>query len=173
MPHFTQKDADCRVYTFKDGLLSAIAHDLEIRLERFQIEWDDARTKIEARFELPSLRVAHAMKDGAPNASALSDRDKRKIESNMHEEVLEARRHPEAKFVSTEIEQRDGRTMVRGTLELHGRTSRVEAEVRREGERWVGEATLHQPDFGITPYSAMMGTLRIKPDVRVKISAPA
>jgi hypothetical protein len=32
---------------------------------------------------------------------------------------------------------------------------------------------LNQPEFGITPYRAMMGTLRIKPEVRVRISVPA
>ena len=48
MPRSTQDDARCTVYTFKEGLLSAIAHDLEIAVERFSIEWDDARTRIEA-----------------------------------------------------------------------------------------------------------------------------
>src|SRR4051812_4209200 len=30
--------AECLVYTFKEGLLSAVAHDLKIRVERFEIE---------------------------------------------------------------------------------------------------------------------------------------
>ena len=30
----------------------------------------------------------------------------------------------------------------------------------------------HQPDFGITPYSAMLGALKIKPDVGFRIVAP-
>jgi hypothetical protein len=185
MPRFTQNDADCVVYTFKEGLLSAMAHDLEIRVERFHVEWDDARTRIEARFEPTSLRVVHAMKDGAPHPGALSDRDKRKIESNIEADVLETRRHPEIHFVSSGLEALppgssggDG-FLVHGMLELHGRSRAVRVSVEREqgaggqGERWVATATLHQPDFGITPYSAMMGTLRIQPDVKVRLSTPA
>ena len=173
MPRFTNEEADCRVYTFKEGLLSAMAHDLEIRVERFHVEWDDERTRIEARFDPRSLRVVHAMKDGAPNPGALSDRDKKKIESNIEGEVLETGRHPEIRFVSSGIEQQADAFIVHGMLDLHGRSRSVHVRVVREGARWIANATLHQPDFGITPYTAMMGTLRIQPEVKVRLSAPA
>lgn len=172
MPRVTQDDAECRVFTFKEGILSAIAHDLEIRVGRFHVEWDDARTKVEGSFDPRSLEVLHAMKDGAPNHGALSDRDKRKIESNVQSDVLETKRHGgEIRFTSSAIETRGDAFVVRGTLELHGARREISVDVRREGEHWVAESKLHQPDFGITPYRAMMGTLRIEPDVRVRIRA--
>jgi len=31
---------------------------------------------------------------------------------------------------------------------------------------------LHQPDFGIRPYSAMLGTLRVDADVVVRVVIP-
>lgn len=173
MPRFTERDAECKVLTFKDGLLSAIAHDLEIRVERFHVEWDDARSRVEARFEPTSLRVLHAMRSGAPNPSALSDRDRAKIEGNIRDEVLEVRRHPEIRFVSTAVTVDDAGATLKGDLTLHGRTRSIEVRARRSGERWVAEVRLHQPDFGITPYTAMMGTLRIRPEVRVRIETPA
>lgn len=173
MPRCTQEDAECRVFTFKEGLLSAVAHDLEIGVGRFHLEWDDARTRVEGRWEAESLRVMHAQKGGVPSPGALSDRDRKKIESNIQDEVLETRRFPEVRFTSSAIEAKGEGWVVRGTLELHGRSREIAATVSREGERWVTEVTLHQPDFGITPYSAMMGTLRIKPEVRVRIAVPA
>lgn len=173
MPRFTQDDAECRVFTFKEGLLSAIAHDLEIAVDRFHVEWDDARARIEARFDATSLRVLHAMKDGAPSPSSLGDRDKKKIESNIQSDVLETKRHPGVVFTSSAIEPAGDGFVVRGALALHGHTRDVQVRVAKEGGRWVATATLHQPDFGITPYSAMMGTLRIQPDVRVRLSTPA
>jgi hypothetical protein len=163
-----ERTAQCRVYTFKEGLLSAVAHDLEIEVGRFRIERDAAG--IRAVFDARSLRVLHATSDGRPRPDALSARDREKIEANIAGEVLETRRHPEVRFTaSVEGEPSE----VRGTLELHGRQREVAVAVRRQGERWIGEATLHQPDFGITPYSAMLGTLRIKPDVRVRIELPS
>lgn len=172
MPRFTQDDADTRVLTFKQGLLSAIAHDLEIDVGRFSIEWDEARTQVTAEWEASSLRVRHAMKDGAPSPSALSDRDKHKIEATIREDVLAAARFPTIRFASSRVETNGERLVVHGSLELHGRTRDIEAHVSREGERWVTEVVLQQPDFGITPYRAMMGTLQIKPEVRVRISVP-
>ena len=174
MARFTHEDAECRVYTFKQGLLSAMAHDLEIRVERFHVEWDEARTRIEARFDPRSLRVMHAMKDGVPNPGALSDRDKKKIESNIEgSEVLDTVRHPEIRFVASGIEEKGDELIVHGMLDLHGRSRSVHVLVKREGSRWVATATLHQPDFGITPYTAMMGTLRLQPEVKVRLTAPA
>jgi hypothetical protein len=45
--------------------------------------------------------------------------------------------------------------------------------VRREGERLATSVRLHQPDFGIAPYRAMLGALRVKADVVVRASVPA
>jgi hypothetical protein len=174
MPRFTQDDAECRVFTFKEGLLSPIAHDLEIAVERFSIEWDES--KLEARFDPSSLRVLHARKEGRADSSALSDKDKRKIEANIQGDVLEVKRHPaEIVFAAAPVPLAGGaggEGAVRGELQLHGRARTIEARVRRDGERWIGEATLHQPDFGITPYSAMMGALRVKADVEIRVRAP-
>lgn len=173
MPRVTENDADSRVYTFKEGLLSLVAHDLELRVERFWLEWDEARTRVEGSWEGASLRVLHAMKEGTPNPSALSSRDKAKIESNIQDDVLEVKRFSAIRFVSSMVAPDGEGFVVRGTLELHGKKREVEARVVREGERYVSEVVLDQEEFGITPYRAMMGTLRIKSEVRVRISVPA
>lgn len=164
-----ERTARCRIYTYKEGLLSAVAHDLEIEVGRFRIERDERSLK--ATFDARSLRVLHAVSDGRPRPDALSARDRDKIEGNIAGEVLDVRRHPEVRFTAAIAGEPEGE--LRGTLELHGRSREVRVALHREGERWIGEATLHQPDFGITPYSAMLGTLRIKPDVRVRIEVPS
>ncbi len=38
---------------------------------------------------------------------------------------------------------------------------------------WTAEVRLQQPDFGIRPYRAMLGTLRVQPDVLIRMSVPA
>jgi hypothetical protein len=149
------------VLTFKEGLLSRVAHDLKLRVERLGLEVaDDAVT---AWFDATSLRVVTAMKDGRESPGALSDADKRTIERNIREDVLDATRHPQIRFQSKVVERRGDEATIRGTLQLHGQ--------EREGGAVVAEARLHQPDFGIKPYSAMMGTLRVKPDIEVRLRA--
>jgi polyisoprenoid-binding protein YceI len=160
MARFEPPAADCRVFTYKEGLLSPVAHDLEIEVTRFHVEVDGA---VSARFDAASLRVVRSI------GGTLSARDRAEIERNIRDHVLHAARYPWIEFRSTEIADHT----VRGVLSLCGRERPLTVEARREGERTVVEATLHQPDFGIKPFTAMLGTLRIRADVRVRVSVPA
>lgn len=157
--------AECLVLTSKEGLLSAIAHDLEIRVTSFVIDVDDDAWRLAARFAARSLRVAGA-------SGALSDGDKRTIEGNIVRDVLHAERFPEILFVSDVATAAGAELRIAGTLTLHGVARPMTVTARREPGRWVAEARLHQPDFGIRPYSAMLGTLRIQPDVQVRVVVP-
>jgi polyisoprenoid-binding protein YceI len=175
MHHFDATSAECAVFTRKEGLLSAVAHDLQIAVTRFQIDVDaDART-VDARFDARSLRVQHALQDGAPSPGALTDEQKREIEGSIVRHVLKADAHPEVRFVSTLVVDEGDGFRVRGALTLTGTTKSVDVVVRREDGRFVATARLHQPDFGIRPYSALLGALKVKADVevRVSVSAPA
>lgn len=158
-------DAECLVFTYKEGLLSKVAHDLKLRVGRFSIERDGA--KVTARFDLTSLTAVCAVRDGHDDLHALSRGDLAKIDDNTRSEVLHSGRFPEAVFEG-EVEG----DAVRGRLTLHGVTRALSTTLRSEGGRRVAEVTLHQPDYGVTPYTAMMGTLRVKADVRVRVSVP-
>ncbi len=172
MPTVTEREGEVRVSTFKDGLLSAVAHDLELAVERFRIEWDDALTKVTGTFDTRSLRVLHAVVHGAPSPSSLSAKDLRKIEENIQADVLGKAASSEARFESSAIEADGEARRVLGTLTLNGRSRPLDARVTRDGDRFVTEFTLDQRDFGIRPYSAMMGTLKIKPELRVRVRVP-
>jgi polyisoprenoid-binding protein YceI len=168
-----QNGGEVRIFTFKEGLLSAIAHDLEIAVERFSITWDDARTSVSATFDATSLRVLHPVVHGRASPGTLSARDLAKIEHSIASDVLRTNRFREVRFASSAIEQDGDGLSVRGTLELCGRSNEITARVRRDGATWTTEVVLDQPRWGITPYSAMMGTLKIKPEVRVRVRVPA
>ena len=161
MATYDASTAECRVFTEKEGLLSAVAHDLEIDVERFEVRVADDGS-IEATFDAGSLRVLDAVVDGRRSPGTLSDKDKRKIEDNIRKDVLKTKKHPEVRFRSSEV----GEGSIRGRLEICGKGRDV--TLTRSGED-EAEVTLHQPDFGIKPFTAMLGTLKIKPDVRVRI----
>lgn len=173
MARHDPSSAECIVLTFKEGLLSAIAHDLQIRVRRFEIDVDDTTHAITARFEAGSLSVVTAMHDGEPRPETLSDADKRKIEQNIATDVLDVRSHPDILFRSSEVSPEGEGYRVRGDLTLHGRTRPIGFLVEKRDDRLVTEIRIHQPDFGIKPYSAMLGTLKVKPDVIVRCSIPA
>lgn len=169
MTRFDATTAECRVFTFKEGALSAIAHDLELAVGTASIEVGDDLA-IEAKIGLAGLRVLHAVKDGRAT-SALSDGDKRKIERTMADDVLDTRRYPEAVFRG-KAEPAGGSYRISGELTLHGKTRPLTVTGQARDGRQVFEVSLHQPDFGIKPYSAMLGTLKVKADVKVRVAVP-
>ena len=179
---FDEGSASCLVFTFKEGMLSAVAHDLKIRVGRFSIEVDGLEsgtpTALRASFETGSLRVECAMKDGAERPGLLGDGDRRKIEQVMANSVLHPARWPTARYeaaallgVSEWLQAREGVVSLAGRLQLCGVERELACEVQYEAGAKVVEVELHQPDFGIRPFSAALGTLRIKPNVRVRVEA--
>ncbi|MHC4831512.1 MAG: YceI family protein [Planctomycetota bacterium] len=170
MPSFDASSSECQVFTFKQGLLSAVAHDLKLAVSSFSLEVDlDART-IEGRFAADSLEVTCAMRDGAEAPATLKDKDKQDIRKNLRKDVLKPAKHPEILFRGT-LEASGAE--VTGTLTLCGRNRDVRAPIERVGEHYVAEVRLNQPDFGIKPYSALFGTLKVKPEVLVQVRIPA
>ena len=173
MRHFDAASAECLVFTYKEGLLSAIAHDLKIRVTRFSIEADEDRRAIDARFDARSLRVVCAMQNSRESPETLSGAQKREIEAAIAQDVLDARAYPEIRFSSTSVEEKEDQYLVKGTLALHGHTRALPVRVRRRGGFYAAEARVHQPDFGIRPYRALLGTLKVQADVTVQVRLSA
>lgn len=172
MRRLDQDSADCFVFTFKEGLLSAVAHDLKIKVTSFRIDVDERKRTVEGRFDATSLRVVCAMQNGKEAKSTLSADQKREIEGNIVRDVLAASKYPEVHYVSTAVTEEGDGFRVKGQLSLHGKRKAVEVTISKEATRHVATAMIHQPDFGIRRYSALLGTLKVKPDVEVRIVVP-
>jgi polyisoprenoid-binding protein YceI len=165
--------ASVEVLVFREGLLSAVGHDLVLRATDFEISVDPEAPAVSARIDPASLRVASAVRDGRPLPGALSPADVRDIETAAAATVLRAHRFPEIRFTSAAALRRGDGWDVRGSLALAGTSREIALAVRRAGDRLVAEVKLRQPDFGIAPYRAMLGALRVKPVVVVRASVPA
>ena len=156
------------VSTYKEGLLSAVAHDLKLQCERFRVEIADDESSITATFDPASLKVVTAMKDRRDNPSGLPHLLFHEVEKNIADDVLRPKKHPEIRFTSTKVTA----TGVDGTLTLCGQQRPVHVERSDDGAAYVGRVRLDQREFGIKPFSAMMGTLKIQPHVDVEIRLP-
>lgn len=157
------------VFTYKEGLLSKIAHDLRIVVPNPKVHFDGE--SLTARINLQELQVASAQKDGRDSPS-LSDGDKKKILKSLHNDSLKTRRHPEAVYEAKAHFPDDTHAELKGKLTLHGTTRDLPISLAQKDGRWFGEVVIQQPDFGIKPFTAMLGALKIKPEVRITFSAP-
>ena len=167
---FDAGSAACVVYTWADGLLSAFAHDLAIGVGAFTLDVDAASGAISARFDAASLRVIGAMRSGAATPTPLADRDRAEIELPIRGPILAADGHPAITFASSRVTLMGRDMAIEGTLTIRGRAGAITSVARPADGGLVAEATIHTPDFGIAPFKAMLGTLRVKPDVRVRLS---
>lgn len=172
MARYDAYNSECLLFSFKDGLLARLAHDLKLQVERFSIEVDDTTRQIKATFDPSSIQVVCAQVDGRDDPSTLSKGDRKKIHDNVAKDVLRTRKHPEICFNSTNVVERGEGFAVEGRLQMYGKSRNIQTSVRSDGDRWVAEVKIHQPDFGIKPYTAALGALKVKPDVVVRVSVP-
>lgn len=172
MARYDAYNSKCLVFSYKDGLLARLAHDLKLQVERFSIEVDDTTHQIKATFDPSSIQVVCARVNGQDESSTLSKGDKKKIHDNVTKDVLRVRKHPEIRFDSTNVVARGEGFAVEGTLQMYGKSRSIQTSVRADGDRWVAEVRIHQPDFGIKPFTAALGALKVKPDVTVRVSVP-
>ncbi|MGH3674106.1 MAG: YceI family protein [Pseudonocardiaceae bacterium] len=160
MPTFDAEAVDCRVLVFVAGMASSVGHDATLRVTSLSLDVgeDDGIT---ADFDPGSLRVT----------DDISDSNRRDIERNA-EKVLEPRKYSKIQFRSVSVKREGDRAQVEGDLTLHGVTNRISLEASDDGARWNTKFILDQRQYGIKPFSAMLGALKIKPEVEVNISVP-
>lgn len=171
MAKYGPESAYCWVYTFKKGLLSAAGHDLKLAVGDFEIELQGEQS-ITARFSAASVRVACALHHGQERQGVLSKRDVSEIESNVAKRVLDVDRFPDIRFSSRSVERHGDVVDIKGELSLRRARRGVAFTACLKAGRWCAEVPLHQPDYGIKPFTAMLGALRIRPLVRVRVEVP-
>jgi polyisoprenoid-binding protein YceI len=156
--------------TGREGLGSRVGHDLTIEVTDWsgQVDVPDtgpADATVTARIELASLTV----REGTGGAKPLTDQDRRDIVDNARR-TLGVDRHPAATFESQQVVVGSDGGTIRGTLTLHGTAAPVEVRVTAVGpDRYRGSAVVRQTAYGIKPYSAFLGALKVRDNIEVEI----
>ncbi len=155
------------IFTFKDGVLARLAHDLRIRLERFDITLDgDA---VRGEFDLKSLLVDGPVQDGVVKADEYDASKKAEVQKAMHEDVLHSDQHPTARFAGKAVPDGEG-FKVSGDLTLKGATQPLAFAVRKEGGTYRGQIEFEPSRWGIEQYKALLGAIKLKDIVRVEFA---
>ena len=154
------------VFTFKDGLLSAVAHDLCLRIDQFVITLEG--TAVHGEFDLKSLHLDGPVRDGVVHPEEYDAGKRADVEKATHQDVLHTDKHPTARFSGQAAPQGAG-FAVSGELELAGRNAPLAFEVREEGGTYRARIDLVPSRWGIAEYKALLGAIRLKDRVRIEI----
>ncbi|MBV8999070.1 MAG: YceI family protein, partial [Solirubrobacterales bacterium] len=165
---FGPDNAHLTIRTARTGAASRAGHDLLIEVGSWEATLDPAGDPaLTLTADSRSLRVL----EGTGGVKALDDDDKTNIAKTIDDEVLKG---CGITFRSNHVDRRaDGGLTVAGELELGGRRGPVEFDLASRDGRLSGEAVVKQTAFGIKPYSALFGTLKVADEVRIEIDAQA
>jgi polyisoprenoid-binding protein YceI len=162
------------LWTYKEGLLSRVAHDLQFAATAWEgtLERDGERVLVSVTVPVSGLRLEGKVKGGA--VTPMKPKDQREIESNLRgSKVLDAARAATITYRG-EGSVSGGLVQLQGELTLKGQTRPLAlvARVREEGDVLAadGEVSFRQSDFGVRPFSAMLGALKVQDSIRISWS---
>lgn len=161
------------VRTETAGVLSRLVHVHVVTAGAFSgtLRWDADRV------DRSSVAVTVPVDSLVVDTRADPD-DRASIRATMSTRVLGASEHPRIAFRSTAVERAPGDSLrIAGELTLAGATRPVTVTLAHRagvGRLWVwGSFTVRQTDFGIEPYSAGLGTLKVADEVTFYVDAVA
>jgi polyisoprenoid-binding protein YceI len=154
------------VKTGRSGAAAAAGHDLDIEVTSWEATLDVGDSpSLQLTADATSLQVV----DGKGGMKALTDDDKADIRKTIDKDVLKKKA---ISFQSTSVEDNGGDLAVKGDLEIGGKSAPAEFTLTVGDDGALsGSATISQKSWGIKPYSALFGALKVNDDVQVVVDA--
>ena len=158
------------VHTDTEGLLSALAHKRLIQATKF----DGKIIYVEDTVENSTVEILIETDGLLTTEKDISESDRTEIIANMRE-ALATKSYPTMHFSSHNVTPIKEGIKVQGTLRMKGTAKKIVVDVKLERIENVlvssGEFTVKQTAFGIEPYSALMGTIKVADEIRFEFKA--
>jgi len=154
--------------TSRTGLGRKAGHDLTIEIGRWHADVaintaDPGQSSATATIEAGSLQV----REGTGGIKPLTDADRASIKTTIGQILLTAE-HPLITFTSAQITGTPDAFQVTGDLSILGQGRPVIVHGSINAGRLRGHATVTQSQWGIKPYSAFAGALRLADDIQIE-----
>jgi polyisoprenoid-binding protein YceI len=153
------------VKTSRTGLGRRAGHDLTIEVT----EWA-ANAVVDPNGSSVTVTVdvdSFAVREGAGGVKPLTDGDRGEIKETIQQQILETARFPKITFRSTQVAGGPESFTIEGDLTIRDVTRPVTVRGAADGDRVRGGATIVQSQFGIKPYSAFFGALKLADEVEI------
>ncbi|OBF12687.1 S-adenosyl-L-methionine-dependent methyltransferase [Mycobacterium sp. ACS4054] len=169
----TASDGELLIRTGVAGRVARMGHRLTIAMTRWEatVVWTGAQpVSAELTVDVDSFEVLQ----GEGGVKGLSGPEKLLVKSNALKS-LDAKRYPEIRFAADIVDKTDDGYRLSGKLHIRGKSRDHIVDVRTEdlGARWrmSVESTVRQTDYGVKPYSLLMGSVQVADEVSVSCNA--
>jgi polyisoprenoid-binding protein YceI len=170
---FDGSEGQLLVHTGVTGRAAKMGHRLTIAMDtwRATVKWTDGEpADVELTVAVDSLQVVR----GEGGVTPLSGPEKALARSNALK-VLGADRFPEIRFQASGIEKTSDGYRLTGSLKIHGvtraRVFDLHVDDRVDMWRLSCQDDVRQTEFGVKPYSMLMGSMKVVDAVSVSFSA--
>lgn len=169
---FDSSDGELLVTTGVTGPAAKMGHRLTLTMAwQATVRWaDDEPAELAVTVDVGSLEVLR----GEGGVKGLSGPEKALARSNALK-ILDADKFPQISFRSADITRSDDGYRLDGTLEIRdtARPHAVELHVDELADVWrmSGETVVRHSDYGLKPYSMMMGAMKVTDEVTVSFGA--
>ncbi len=164
-------DGTLSVRTRRTGAAAKAGHNLLLHVTAWEATLEVAPDASASHLELTADGASLRVIEGTGGMQALGDDDRANIEQTIDEEVLKTQA---VTFRSRQVQPAatgDGLS-VQGDLTLLGSTRPLAFEVAAGDDgRLTCVAVIKQSDWGMKPYSALFGTLKVVDEVEVALDA--
>jgi polyisoprenoid-binding protein YceI len=148
-----------------------LAHDLILTATRWNgtlnVDADNpAASSADLTIDARSIEIVEAV----GGMKSLSDKDRRDIGKNIDEKVLQTGKFPELKFASSSVSGSEPNFTAAGNMTIVGNTRPANVAINVNGTTVTAKTTISQKDFGIKPFSAMMGAIKLRDDVEFELT---
>jgi polyisoprenoid-binding protein YceI len=154
------------VNTERTGAAAKAGHNLLIHVTAweatFEVGEDPSQTSLSLDADAGSLSVI----EGTGGIQSLGDDDKKNIKKTIDDDVI---KRDDITFRSTSVEGDDSKLTVQGDLTLRGKTNPITFDLAVGDGTVSGSAVVKQTNFGMKPYSALFGALKVADEVTVLI----
>lgn len=158
-------NASLVVETGRTGAAAKAGHDLTIDVTSWEATLEiGGSSSLQLSADPTSLQV----REGKGGLQALSDDDKTDIRKTIDKDVLKKK---DISFTSSNVQSAGDGLKVSGDLQIAGKSNSLTFDLREDGDKLTGSATVKQSDWGIKPYSALFGALKVVDDVMVTVEA--
>ena len=157
------------VKTARTGLGAKAGHDLTIEVTRWRGNVivhaaSPASSSVTVEADVNSFEV----REGTGGVKPLTDADRADIRDTLRGKILNSARHPVITFVSSQVSGTAESFRIDGDLTIAGVTQPVTVQGQLAAGRAEGSALVVQSRWGIRPYSAFLGALKLRDEVEVQ-----